>query len=139
MCWTSKKIPVLKKAEKPIPVFKILLRNMDSVYMHFKYHLHTKYFQKLEVPHITGFRCCIFEGIHSYDAKMSFIKKYPTDRNFFAVAIKNKEWFYLDTFIKSCAYIQVMGVIPEGAEYYRNECGEIVSNSIILTEIKQII
>jgi hypothetical protein len=44
----------------------------------------------------------------------------------------------LDTFLKG-SYIQVMGVIPEGAEYYRNEWGEIVSNSIILTEIKEII
>lgn len=143
MCWTSNKQPVLKKAEEPIPVFKILNKYMTSVYMFFPYRLHTKYLQNLEMPRKMGNMYSIFEGIHSYDAEISSIKDHPDDSNYFVVAIKNKEWFYLDTFSKSLcdlenAYIQVMGIIPEGAEYYRNEWGEIVSNSIILMEIKQI-
>lgn len=137
MCWTSTKTPILKVAEEPIPIFKILYKNMDSAYMTFRYHLHVKYYQKLETPRITCSKCFIYEGIHSYDAETSIIKDHPEDSNFFAI-ITRKDDLYLDTFSKG-PYIQVMGVIPEGAEYYRNEWGEIVSNSIILTEIKEII
>jgi hypothetical protein len=137
MCWISNETPVLKKAEEPIPVFKILYENMDSVYMTFRYHLHTKYHQKLEIPRITISKCYIYEGIHSYDAETSIIIDYPSDSNFFVITTKKND-LYLDTFSKG-PYIQVMGVIPEGAEYYRNEWGEIVSNSIILTEIKKIV
>ena len=143
MCWTSTKKPVLRRAEEPIPVFKILFRDMESVYMHFRYHLHIKYSQRLETPRNMISRYSIFEGIHSYDAEMSFIKDHSDDSHYFIVATKRDD-LYLDTFLKSLfnlenAYIQVMGVIPEGAEYYRNEWGEIVSDSIILTEIKEII
>lgn len=138
MCWVSVKTPVLMKAEEPIPVFKVLLRNMESVYMHFRYHLHTRYYQKLEAPRNMISRYCIFEGIHSYDAETTFIKKHPEDSNFFVVATR-KDDLYLDTFSITGLYVQLMGVIPEGAIYYRNEWGEIVSNSIILTEIKQIV
>lgn len=137
MCWTSTKTPVLKKAEEPIPIFKVLYRNMASAYTAFRYHLHTKYFQKLETPRITCSRCFINEGIHSYDAETSIIKDHPNDSNFFVIITK-KDDLHLDTFSKG-PYIQVMGVIPEGAEYYRNEWGEIVSNSIVLTEIKEIL
>lgn len=137
MCWTSTKTPVLKKAEEPISVFKILYKNMDSAYMTFRYHLHIKYLQKLETPRITCSRCSIYEGIHSYDAETSIIKDYPGQSDCFAIIAK-KDDLILDIFSKG-PYIQVMGVIPEGAEYYRNEWGEIVSNSIILTEIKEII
>lgn len=136
MCWTSTKTPVLRKAEELIPVFKILCKNMDSVYMTFKYHLHTKYLQKLEAPRIMGSMYHIYEGIHSYDAETSIIKDYPGDSDLFVIFTK-KDDLFLDTFSKGL-YIQVMGVIPEGAVYYRNKWGEIVSNSIILTEIKQI-
>lgn len=136
MCWISKETPILMKAEEPIPVFKILHRNMDSAYLYFRYHLHTKYFQKLETPRIMVSQYSIREGIHSYDAETSIIKDHPDDSNFFVIITK-KDDLFLDTFLKG-PYIQVMGVIPEGAEYYRNEWGEIVSNSIILTEIKEI-
>ena len=137
MCWTSTKTPVLMTAEKPIPVFKILYKNMDSAYMTFRYRLHTRYSQKLETPRTTVSKCFIYEGIHSYDAETSLIKDHPEDSDFFAI-ITRKDDLYLDTFKKG-PYIQVMGIIPEDAEYYRNEWGEIVSNSIILTEIKEII
>lgn len=110
---------------------------MDSAYMTFRYCLHTKYFQKLETPRTTISKCFIYEGIHSYDAETSIIKDHPGDSDFFGIITK-KDNLILDTFSKG-PYIQVMGVIPEGAEYYRNEWGEIVSNSIILTEIKEII
>lgn len=136
MCWTSTKTPVLRIAEEPIPIFKILKKNMDSAYLTFRYHLHTKYLQKLEAPRIMGSIYSIYEGIHSYDAKTSIIKDYPGDSNFFVIVTK-KDDLFLDTFSKG-PYIQVMGVIPEGAIYYRNKWGEIVSNSIILIEIKQI-
>lgn len=136
MCWISNKTPVLKVAEEPIPIFKVLYKNMDSAYMTFRYHLHVKYYQKLETPQITCSRCFICEGIHSYDAETSIIKDHPRDSDFFAIITKKDD--FLDTFSKG-PYIQVMGVIPEGAKYYRNEWGEIVSNSIILTEIKEII
>lgn len=142
MCWTSTKTPVLMTAEKPISVFKILYKNMTSAYLYFKYHLHTKYLQELEIPRKMISKYCTFEGIHSYDAETTFIKDHPDDSNYFIVITKESD-LYLDTFPKSFpvenAYIQVMGVIPEGAKYYRNEWGEIVSNSIILTEIKEII
>lgn len=137
MCWISAKTPVLKTAEEPIPIFKVLYKNMDSAYMTFRYHLHTKYHQKLETPRIACSRCFIYEGIHSYDAETSIIKDHPEDSDFFVIITK-KDDSTLDTFAKG-PYIQVMGVIPEGAEYYRNEWGEIVSNSIILTEIKEIL
>ena len=137
MCWASSKTPVLKKAEEPIPVFKVLYKNMESVYMNFRYRLHAKYLQKLETPRIAVSRSFIYEGIHSYDAETSIIKDHPEDSDFFVI-ISKKDYLSLDTFSKG-PYIQVIGVIPEGAEYYRNEWGEIVSNSIILTEIKEII
>lgn len=137
MCWTSTKTPVLKKAEEPIPIFKILYKNMDSAYMTFRYHLHVKYLQKLETPRITYSSCSIYKGIHSYDAETSIIKDYSGQSDCFVIIAK-KDDLILDVFSKG-PYIQVMGVIPEGAEYYRNEWGEIVSNSIILTEIKEII
>ncbi len=137
MCWVSNETPVLKKAEEPIPVFKVLYKNMESVYFKFRYHLHNKILQKLETPRIAVSRSFIYEGIHSYDAETSIIKDYPNDSDFFVIITK-KDDLNLDTFSKG-PYVQVMGVIPEGAEYYRNEWGEIVSNSIILTEIKEII
>lgn len=137
MCWISNKTPVLKIAEEPISIFKILYKNMDSAYMTFRYHLHVKYYQKLEAPRITCSRCFIYEGIHSYDAETSIIKDHPEDSDLFVIITK-KDDLNLDIFSKG-PYIQVMGVIPKGAEYYRNEWGEIVSNSIILTEIKEII
>lgn len=137
MCWVSNKTPVLRKAEEPIPVFKILKKNMESVYMHFKYQLYTRYFQKLEMPINVGSTYYhIFQGIHSYDAEISCTKFI---HGYFVVVTKNN-LHSLDTFLKLDGYyIQVMGVIPEGAEYYRNEWGEMVSNSIILKEIKEII
>lgn len=136
MCWISNETPVLKKAEEPIPVFKVLYKNMESVYFNFRYYLHVKCLQKLGIPQIAVSRSFIYEGIHSYDAETSIIKDHPNDSDFFVIASK-KDDLLLDTFLKG-PYIQVMGVIPEGAEYYRNKWGEIVSNSIILIEIKQI-
>lgn len=137
MCWVSNKTPVLKTAEEPIPVFKVLYRNMESAYFNFRYHLHNKILQKLGTPQIAVTRSFIYEGIHSYDAETSIIKDHPNDSDFFVIVSK-KDDMNLDTFSKG-PYIQVMGVIPEDAEYYRNEWGEIVSNSIILKEIKEII
>ena len=136
MCWVSNETPVLKKAVEPIPVFKVLYRNMESVYFNFRYHLHNKILRKLETPRIAVSRSFIYEGIHSYDAETSIIKDHPEDSDFFVI-ISKKDDLNLDTFLKG-SYIQVMGVIPEDAEYYRNEWGEIVSNSIILKEIKEI-
>ena len=139
MCWTTFKTPKRLIAEEDIPIFKVCVEasrvtNSTVVCSYFKrydYDLNKVY--KLDGQlslYIRSKAIDIHWGYHSYLEIECKFEKYPV---FDQWAVMYKDSRYI------CAYehfaVKVSGYIPKGSEYYVNEHGECVSNSICLTKI----
>lgn len=143
MCWSTFKTANKLIAEENIPIFKVCVKasrlsDGTAVYSYFKYYRYKfntvyKLTDKIVTYNViasTGaIHTCIDAGYHSYlTSKCSFVKDF-TGR---ASVIDNKglRYFYGEHALKASGYI------PKGSEYYVNEQGECVSNSICLTKVE---
>lgn len=139
MCWTTFIAPNKLIAEEDIPIFKVCIKSPQitdvsvvcSYFENYCYHINKVY--KLDgqiLPYPRSGAIDIHWGYHSYLETECKFEKYPV---FDQWAVMNKNSQYV------CAYknyaIKVSGYIPKGSEYYVNEQGECVSNSICLTKI----
>jgi len=146
MCWMTNKIPVLKIAEENIPVFKILHKDMTSVYFDWQYSLNIPYRSELDYLKTfsddSGTLSVIERGIHSYDLEQIKLKLTHCKEKTFPYIIfgiySNYNDTKLDTF-ESHDYAKVIGYIPAGSHYYLNEKGEYVSDVIVLTTVESIL
>ncbi len=141
MCWTTFESPERLIAEEDIPIFKVCVEASEitdhaAVYSYFKQYPYKldkvyKLDRRLSLDLRLKARAVdIYYGYHSYLETECSFEKYPV---FDQWAVMYKDSRYL------CAYehfaVKVSGYIPKGSEYYVNEQGECVSNSICLTKI----
>lgn len=150
MCWISFKPWKQEVATRDIECFKIceLIDNkICSLYQGFEYQLNTAYKAKLIFNKSTVVKTGkvlsyeITEGIHSYSTKCKLKRAFVSDEKCkveFLNIIKNE--FFLDSICLNLHpnAVLVKCIIPEGSIYFINECGEIVSNQIILTKVAKL-
>lgn len=151
MCWISYKPWKQEVATRDIECFKIceLIDNkIHSLYQGFEYQLNTAYKAKLifskSIVAKTGkvLSYEITEGIHSYSTECKLKRIFPPDAEErkikYLKVIKNES--LLDCICVSLHpnAVLVKCIIPEGSIYFINECGEIVSNQIILTKVAKL-
>lgn len=148
MCWTSHnyKHPVKIIADEDIKVFKIVNRNLTSVYEDFQYEIEREY--KLMEPIVleigsTAGMWLINKGFHSYcfETVKIYVDYYS---NIFSHETIQEISIYTkfgrnDKFVGDIGkYIIAECIIPKGSTYYINEFGEIVSDKISITGIREI-
>jgi hypothetical protein len=144
MCWQSFRKPVKKIAHKNINVLKILFfddsnNSIISYFYNFKYEENVIYFEKIDDyfivdkyddvlyrPRYLLYR--INKGFHSYK-NIKFEFRFPL---LFAY---NNNGNFLERYNINTEMRVALCSIPEGSEYYENENGEIVSNSIIINKV----
>ena len=150
MCWKSKIKPIKEISEEDITVIKVLKQydNKEEYYSPFQDY---RYFIGKKQPVINqikilepSFSDCtaIYNGYHSYSINCyAEFENYPDDGYICDINVKDK---YDSKYIGSyhsliltfkTHYIFAECIIPKGAEYYENEKGEFVSNTIILKKI----
>ena len=146
MCWMTNRIAILKVAEKDIPVFKILKKDMTSVYFHWRYSLNIPYRSKLDCLKTffdsKGTLTVVEKGIHSYGLGQVKLKLVSSKEDTFPYILfgiySNYNDIKLDTF-EVHDYAKIVGYIPQGSYYYLNEKGEYVSDTIVLTTVESIL
>lgn len=142
MCWITFEPPKRLTAEENIPIFKVCTESItiDTVNSYFKYykyelnivHRLTDKISTYNVTASTGaVHTCIDAGYHSYlTNKCNFVK----DSAGRVTVVDDKGQFL-------CSYgayvLKVAGYIPKDSEYYVNEQGECVSDSICLTKVEE--
>lgn len=84
----------------------------------------------------------ITEGIYSYSTECKLKRAFASDTEECKVEFFNiiKNEFFLDSVSLNLHpnAVLVKCIIPEGSIYFINECGEIVSNQIILTKVAKL-
>ena len=153
MCWISDKLEPLV-SDGNVKVFKICGQTKDSslygFFRHtFKYALNKIFKTKISIDSKgLSFRYMGNEGFHSYsnDHCMWLLHRYefiksskPESIDVFAkingeriIGSYSTNGFYCFYFV---SIVLVEGYIPKGSRYYINENGEIISDSIVLTNI----
>lgn len=126
MCFLTKN-PQKRIAESDVTCYKVVYvhkKRINSYVRAFPYELNKKYFQTIQFFK-NRFGSRADKGFHSYDkVEYIFIKHYGLyiDSLSFQTDINSNER------IVKC-------IIPKGAVYYKNEYGEIISESIIIKKI----
>lgn len=155
MCWNSTKPSNAnpKVATKPIKVYKICRKDIDSRFLwsyYFKtlyavgatYKLPTKISVR-EYPYsVIGTLFEIDGGYHSYSRENTYIEqKYR-----YSFYVVSKTDYILDCYKvdivnkqKEEDIVKVLCTIPEGATYYENDNGEIVSDQITINSYETIL
>ena len=122
MCWESNKSPVKRIAKKYIYVYKIVESidnfNCISAVKYFKYQYNKIYTQEnFQENFITfyskGNLWTIEKGFHSYKTFLKAKADYQKLHNDY--------------------YIIVQCIIPKGSTFFENENGEVVSDSIVIS------
>lgn len=136
MCWISRQKPEARIAGKDIPVIKILKFNnytLFSFHYKFNYFKNRKYeINNLEINDYSFISYyTITKGFHSYSNDCKII---PLQSNFFKIIYNNK---YVDAY--PTPFVKASCIIPKGSEYYLNENGEYVSNSIKIISVKNVL
>jgi hypothetical protein len=136
MCWIGEnKYRVAKDA---IPVFKIGLSRKNiafSYFYYFKYEVGKTYYEDIiRYPYDVLDKVIILEGLHSY----SMDAKITQDNDYISVVFNNTSIeLYSNHFTRELCKIEC--TIPKGAVYYQNEYGELVSDSLKIEKIENII
>lgn len=152
MCWSSKIKPVKLIAKEDIAVYKIVDKDKNGRYSSpcFVYEWNDKNAKKVDmniISRIDGY--CIFRGYHSYSLDCYFDYNLLTENG--NSSISNSQDFYITIYSKAekedkigrFHFYSCIGnydlsiikcIIPNGAEYYENEYGEIVSNELVFKE-----
>ena len=129
MCWTSKNVEK-EIASEDIKVFKIVTNEGISYFEGFPYTLNKQY--KIDKINIREKKNCfsVQKGFHSYSKDCKILEK----RHPYGFKIGKCCVFY--NHLPLCSYInskiiKMECIIPKDSEYYLNDRGEYVSNSII--------
>lgn len=147
MCWTGHLLSDRHVATKDIPVYKIITHNgwsYSGYYNYFAYAPRNTYHVTGGLhPHIihkdSGY-CRVEQGFHSYSANNTrLVLKLNEDcETHHAIIYVDDLTTYIDGYDERCGgrKIYLMAcTIPKGAEYYENNNGEIVSETIYVKEI----
>lgn len=115
MCWICKPYFLKKEiASQDISVIKFLNNAKESPYRNYPYRIVKEYPKvDIEVKYNFG-EYAAFEGYHSFTPE-AYFSYFPT------LVGPNIPYIF---------------VIPKGSIYYVNECGEVISDSIIFTDIQ---
>lgn len=158
MCWKTKKLELAtaKTANKPIRTFKVCRKTEDenfsvSYYRTCLYEVGKTYSVDMETPETYDcLRYGVHNGFHSYNPDKVSVRathdynefNIPSDLPLFnldLIEIFSENGIRLDYFcvIKE-SLTRMECTIPEGATYYENEYGEIVSDAIVVNSIETI-
>lgn len=138
MCWITYDKPLKKSiAKENIPIFKVctkshrFLNTVESYFKDYYYQLGIVYELSCITPYEINDHFEINEGFHSYLTNCRFV--HDVFDNIWILGTSSVRYI--------CSYesraIKVSGYILKGSEYYVNEDGECVSNSICLTKIEE--
>jgi len=147
MCWESKELKLLV-SDGNVKVFKICLvsengNNYFSYLYQFKYILNKEYHTELNIKKaINGGQNYGNEGFHSYSAEHCKAENGWCDmmtHGAMSVQPKSvKSLKILDIYFvrrNKLPLALINGYIPKGAKYAINADGEIISDSIVLTDV----
>lgn len=141
MCWSTTEPPKRLIAEENIPIFKVctesaIIHTVNSYFKYYKYKLNIvhkltdKLYTYIATDRTGVIHTCIDAGYHSYlTSKCSHIR--DSLKRITIINDKEQPIYCYGVFV-----IKVSGYIPKGSEYYVNEHGECVSNSICLTKVE---
>ena len=130
MCWESTKTPIKRIAEEDIKVKKILFlyNNIlrSPIEREFIWNKNILYTTELDAVSYNTLTMMyrIHKGFHTANSIGVFAEYWTT-------VYKNNEYI---TFTKEEGESVFDAIIPKGSEYYLNECGEYVSNQLIIYE-----
>lgn len=134
MCWRSSTLVTRNSEIKKIPIYKVVLglsyRMLKAYYYNdFLYMLDHIYEDKIEPEHCTLNKYIIHKGLHCYSAECKF------EYNYYSVTVVylTEARRYSDSLYNKAVIAK--GYIPPNTTYYINEKGEIVTESLVLTEI----
>ena len=139
MCWESSQA-VKQIAEEDIKVFKIGKRYEGmfySMYKGFKYRLNQLYSINICIKAYYHYQSVFVgsRGFHSYDPSIVHLKISKNGIIRWAVYARQRR---LDCDTVIAGYVIAECVIPKGTTYYENENGEIISEAIIVKQLKPI-
>jgi len=137
MCWVSSQA-VKQIAEEDIKVFKIgeSHRGMFySMYKNFKYQLNQLYSINIYINKDDDGVFVGSRGFHSYDPSIVHLK---ISKNGIIQWVVYAGQRRLDYDIVIAGYVKAECVIPKGTTYYENDFGEIISEAIIVKQLKPI-
>ena len=146
MCWKTRREDCLERlvADKPLTTFKILIKGgISGLYSYYQsgYYWKEGEVNSLErelslvkVKDSSIYYGYIKEGFHSYSPDGVYLRE---DHR--KVEIASPNYYTLDWFLLGEARLVLAKCeIPEGATYYKNEDGEIVSDKIIVEEVESL-
>ena len=141
MCWSSKTLEK-RIATKDIKTFKIGFIKNDRLYSYYKYFLYdfNRLYETTIHSELLGEFYMINQGFHSYNPKKCSYFCNITYRHIDVQSKITGELIdrYYDNLIFIYDIIVFKCIIPKGTVYYENEHGEIVSEAIIIKQVKHI-
>lgn len=138
MCWMTYDKPLKKSiAKENVPIFKVCTKSIrfsntvESYFRDYHYQLGIVYESSNITPNEVNCHFEINEGFHSYLTGCTY--RHDVFDNIWVLSASLTR--YIGSYESRA--IKVSGYIPKGSEYYVNEDGECVSNSICLTKIEE--
>lgn len=145
MCITFKNKPNKMRAKRRIPIVKYCRMDNGIIYSWYqgeKYVLHKEYHTVLQqIPYETPYKTyALAVGFHSYNKNVvHYNSTLPIDYTLMIrISLKG---LFLDFLRLSDAgiIVKVYGYIPKGAEYFKNDIGEYISDKIVLTNYEEVV
>ena len=134
MCWIGKNNR--QSAKEDISVFKIVNYDLRSFYYYFQYSKNATYRMNLRIPDKPMNRIRIDCGFHSYVENEVFVK-YTYDNSVYRIYSSNMH-LELDNFDNRDNVVKLNCIIPKGSVYYKNDNGEIVSDTLKVIDVEKI-
>lgn len=147
MCWITNKEPQCKVAKEDISTLKLVEkpRRYNFFYPYYRYEPGFTYLLNVITPKIqikiefsklelyeegVGLKYEIYQGYHSYEQGSIWEKPiFIASRN---LVLINNDAYFIPYWSSLCI---VECTIPKGVKYYVNECGEYVSEQIVINKI----
>lgn len=133
MCWVSSKLVCKNSGDEKVPIYKVLGLTCGLLrayfYSDFLYILNHIYESRINPEHHAPSMYLINEGLHCYSTACRFRYNYPG-----VLVTCIAETFSYPNDLYTTAVV-TKGYIPPNTTYYINERGEIVTESLVLTEI----
>jgi len=133
MCWVSSKLVCENSGDEKVPIYKVLGLTYGSLrayfYSDFLYILNHIYESRINPERGILDMYLINEGLHCYSAKCRFRYNYP---GVLVTCLTETRSYPPSSYTMA---VVTKGYIPPNTKYYINEKGEIVTESLVLTEI----